>query len=234
MMPKWVNQLASTLPPPKKIDVPGYGFRWEHEEKTPEVAQVAKAVRLMTALTSAYTLAALQMTTEASSLLRLVGDFAREIYLIGEGLYEGRLTEAQQRFVDQQFENHPTTLEELDAQEYGHYEGGKAIADAQRRLLDKFGLQGETLAKLGTLLAKGYSRYIHGKYDTTMELYAGPEAGFLPTGNPMQVRSVKYAVAQKTVEALNALHFMAATRPMRKLQRELAASCDRLNAVLGK
>src|SRR5215468_5893947 len=45
--PGWVNELAETLPKPIQVRVEE-GFRWEHETKTVEVAQVAKAVRMAT------------------------------------------------------------------------------------------------------------------------------------------------------------------------------------------
>src|SRR5437867_2596994 len=110
-IPTWVNELAATLPRPVLVPS-GPGRRWEHENKDPLVAQVAKAVRLATALRASLVLADARLTTEACSLLRIVGDINGEIKLLTEVLTAGRATKEQQDFLDQFFENLPLTPEE--------------------------------------------------------------------------------------------------------------------------
>lgn len=231
-MPAWVNELASTLPNPVKVDVPGFGFRWEHEDKTAEVAQVAKAVRVATALRAALALADMRLTTDACSLLRMIGDFNNEIMLLGEGLLSGKLTKAQERFVDQQFETHPLSPDELAEQEPVHYEGRGAAINAMGRLMEKWkGLTGQH-ARITTYLAKGLDRYVHGKYGTAMELFNPVTRSFALTGagSQRQVLDVKVAVAGKTVESIHALRFMAITRRMDRLEKEMDEAADAISA----
>ena len=232
-LPAWVNEMASTIPAPTRTEVPPFGFRWEHAEKTVEVIQVAKAVRLATALRAALALSDLRLTTEACSLLRLAGDFSNEILFLAEALHEGRMTTDQRLFVEQQSAYHPLTPEEFAEQERIHFVGRMAAAKAHARLLSMTGVDAEEDAKKRAYLAAGLDRFVHGKYSTAMELFTGETMGFMLTGSDSsrQIRSVKTAIAGKTVEGLQALQIMALTRGMsRRLHGELKGAVDAINA----
>lgn len=230
-LPAWVNELAATIPQPERVEVPPYGFRWEHPDKTPEVIQVTKAVRLATSLRAALALADLRLTTEAASLLRLAGDFSNEIVFLGEALREGRLTDEQKRFVEQQSVYHPLTAEEFAELERVRYVGRGAAAKALARLFSGTGVDIEDNARRRAYVAAGYDRFIHGKYSTAMELFTGETMTFMlrGTNSPGQVRSAKAAISGKTVEGLQALQIMALTRRMRKLASELVGSVESIN-----
>jgi hypothetical protein len=226
-LPAWVNELASTLPAPVRVPIGfparAFSFRWEHQEKTLEVAQVAKAVRLATALRAALALADLRLTTEACSLLRMVGDFSKEITFLGEAMVEDRLTAEQKLFLEQHFAYHPMTPEELAEKERVRYVGRAATTRALGRLLEKAGGPTEEHAKAAAYLSAGFDRFVHGKYSTAMELFSGETMSFMLAGSdsPGQVRGAKVAVAGKTVEAIQALRLMAITRRMDRLARDM-------------
>lgn len=118
---RWVNQLAGRLPPPVKVPVPGFYFRWQYPEETPRVLLVCKCERLSTSLVSAWELAKLGSSTESGSLLRQVGDFAGEIWFLVEGITRGNFTKSQAQFISQFFDPIATTVEEYLEKEKAHY-----------------------------------------------------------------------------------------------------------------
>jgi hypothetical protein len=219
---------------PVQVQVPKHGFRWEHEQKTAEVAQIAKAVRLATALRAALALTDLRLTTEACSLLRMAGDFSAEIMSIGEGIRTGNPTREQQRFIEQHFEAHPMTPDELAAQDQVRYEGRGTVGKAIGRLLEeaKVPVSKEEHSKNTAYLNKGYDRYVHGKYTTAMELFDPTLPGFMLAGTRSsgQVNAVMRAIAGKTVEAIQSLRGMALLRGMDTLERDLNSAAEAINA----
>jgi len=222
-IPAWVNQLAETLPPPVLVPF-GPGRRWEHEKRDPLVAQVAKAVRLATALRASLVLADAGLTTEAHSLLRIVGDINGEIQMLAEALVAGRLTKEQEDFLNQFFESLPLRPEELAAKEPVRFVGRGVVAKAVARLFKGPRSATEKHARGVAYLNTGYDRYVHAKYSTAMELFNGQH--FMLTGSdfPQQVRETKVAVAGKTVESVQSLRLMAKIRRLERLGGEIRAT----------
>ncbi len=222
-LPGWVEQFAERLPQPVKKHLDGGGFRWEHEVLDAETLQVAKAVRIASGLRAAMVLADSAHTVECSVILRTVADFSAEIWFIGEGLLEGRFTKEQARFIEQHHSPLPSSPNELAERERDYYVGRKAIAKAHKRIADKAGENAEELLNIASFLNKGYDSYVHGSYGSAMELFLGRTMGFMMTGrrSPANVCMTKASIACKLNEALNTLRFMATTRGMKALEREL-------------
>ena len=220
-IPAWVNELAATLPRPVLVNVGG-GLRWEHEQKTPQVAQVTKAVRLATALRAALALADLRLTTEACSLLRMVGDFNGEIRMLAEVLVAGRLTTEQRDFLDQHFKYHPKTPKEM--QKGIRFVGRGAAAKALARLFRGTKAASDEHAEAVAYLNAGYDRFVHAKYSTAMELFDGQHFMLTGSDSPEQVRSAKIAVAGKTVESVQSLRLMAKIRRLERLEGDIKAT----------
>jgi hypothetical protein len=110
-----VQSLAAGLPRPIRVAASGGGFRWEYPVQSPQVVQLGKAVRMVTAIKGAWLLASEQLTTESAALLRVASDLAAEIDFLSEGLLAGSLNAAQQKFVDDYFKPFPTNPDELAA-----------------------------------------------------------------------------------------------------------------------
>ena len=229
-LPGWVDLFAAQLPAPERVPIAG-SFRWEHTRKDAEALQVAKAVRMASGLRAAMALADLRQTVECGALLRTVADFASEITFIGEGFLEGRFTQEQQQFIDQNFSSLPATPEELAAQSRGRLVGRKAMRKAFDRISDKTGTDKKLLAKISTFLNKGYDGFVHGHYSSAMELFTGRTMTFMMRGHESDrhVCTTKVAVTGKLKEALNALRFMAITRQMADLARELREAFSELD-----
>ncbi|HKO21097.1 MAG TPA: hypothetical protein VJX91_00455 [Candidatus Eisenbacteria bacterium] len=218
-----MNELAATLPAPVLIKVGGR-TRWEHESKTPLELQVAKAVRLATSLRAALALADLRLTTEASSLLRMIGDINGEIGLLAEALVAGRLTKEQQDFLDQNFSYLPSTPEQLAAREPVRIVGRGTVAKARARLFRAPKAAVEEDARRVAYLHSGHDGYVHAKYSTAMELFNGRYFMLVGSESEAQVRSAKIAVAGKTVESVQSLRLMAKIRGLDKLRDDLRAA----------
>ena len=210
LMSTWVDAFASRLSPPEQVPVAGRGFKWRHAEETPEVLQVAKAARMVAALRAALLLAESGYTTEAGTLLRTAADFADEITFLGEPKVTGQRTKAYERFVDQAFMAIPTSLGEWTEWQRERYVGREEVVKANVRLAEMAGQDGEVLRNSSRWLSHGYDRYVHGSYDSAMELYDGRSRTFKTAGvdSPRLITSALTAVAWKTGDGLMALEFM--------------------------
>jgi hypothetical protein len=223
-LPDWVNQLAGALPAPLKAPAKPEGFRWDYPIHNAETVQVAKAVRMASGIAAALYLADRGFTVECYTLLRTVSDFASEVVFLAEGLLAGRLTEAQTKFVDDYFTLLPTSPDELAEREREYYVARKKIYAAHARLFEGAGLPAEEVAKLRAYLDKGYDSYVHGAYQTAMELYR--PGRFMMTGHESAAHRcvAKAAVAGKLHEVVVALGFMARTRKLDPLLTTVTAA----------
>ncbi len=228
----WLGQLASNLPAPSKVFLPAGGFRWQHEEKTPEVLLVCKAVRMVSGLNAAMALADAGYTTEAGSLLRTVTDFANEILAIGEGIASGKMSKSQRDFVEQYFKPPPASHEEFLAREQEYYVGRTELYKALKRLGQGTPVDTDTLVSLSKYLDKGYDMYVHGGYTTGMELYSGLTDDFMVSGHDSTHHRcvAKVAVCNKLHYAMIALEFMAMLQSMRDLVLEIREGRHQLEA----
>jgi hypothetical protein len=230
-LPTWIDTFTETLSPPAQVSLEG-GFKWEHREKTAELAQVTKAVRLATGLRAALFLADQGLTPECYSILRMVSDYASEIFFIGEGLLAGKMTKEQERFVEQHFSTMPLTPDELAEREREYYIGRREMEKARGRLAERAGMRKDDYAKIVRFLQKGYDRYVHGTYGSAMELFTGENMRFMLTGthSARQVCAARTAVAGKLVEGLAALRLMAMTRGMVDLAASLRESITQIDS----
>jgi hypothetical protein len=226
------SALAALLPRPERVELPSGAFRWEYPVRSPEVVQVGKAVRMTTSVRAAWRLAEEGFTTESATLLRVASDFAAEIVFLAEGILEGKLNAAQQKFVEDYFKPFPTDPDELAAREREYYVGRKDIIAAHARLAEKAGIDGEYLERLVKYLNKGYDAYVHGAYATSMELFTGENYSFMLRGHdsPRAKCIAKTAVAGKLHEVLAALELMAFTRGQKELVERLASRRMELHA----
>ena len=214
LMPTWVDDFARRLPPPEQVPVDGRGFRWRHAENTAEVLQVAKAARMVAALRAALVLADSGYTTECGSLLRTACDFSNEIIFLGElNLPDSSPTSAHKKFIEQGFQPTPKSFEEWMEWKREHYVSRGEVLKASLRIANKTLHSGEVLRDLLTQISHTYDQYVHGSYETAMELYTERTNGFMTTGVESEsahlIRSMLRAVAGTTNEGIMALEFMS-------------------------
>lgn len=220
----WVLTLSRTLPDPVRVREPDGNFHWEYPEKSPRVVQMAKAVRLTSGIRAALILVDQALVSESASILRMVSDYSTEIIAVGEGMMRGKLTTAQQKFVDQFFAPIPGTPEEYAAQEKEFYVSREELMKSEVRLAHEASLDGEYLRILRRYLNKGYDSYVHGAYLTAMQLYHGGIKAFKTRGAADDRNGIlagKRAVAGKLLEVIAALELMAILWGLSQLKDEL-------------
>jgi hypothetical protein len=211
----------------------GATFRWRFRDETGASLQVGKAVRATSALRSALLLADSGYTTEAASLLRIASDFGQEIVAIGEGLLEGRLTTDQQRFVDEYFAPMARTPEELEARGKEYYVCRERLFAAHQRVAEKAQAPVDLLRRVTRFLNYGFDKYVHGSYDSAMELFDGQTGAFMLRGHRSERHrcAMLVSISGKVYQVLLALGFMALSRKDEPLFREIRESLAQLDAA---
>jgi hypothetical protein len=214
----WLAELAAPHLPACR-DPDGTSYRWRFTNETPEALQVGKAVRAVSGIRAALLLVDNGYTTEAGSILRTVADFCHEIIAVGEGLLERRLTTHQQRFVDQYFAPMARSPEELETRGKEFYVSREQLFAAHQRIAEKTRGPVDLVRRLTRFLNYGYDKYIHGSYDSSMELFRGDMSEFMLRGHLSERHRcvMRVGVSGKLYETLVALGIMALSRNNQQL-----------------
>jgi len=228
----WVAVLAAPFLPLVQMPEDGGAFHWEFREQRPETLMIGKAVRMVSGIRASLILADSGFTTECASLLRMVSEFSQEILSVGEGLVEGRLTEAQQRFVRQYFSPLARSVEEFEKSEKERYVSREELFRAHYRLLAKTSEEVDKMRGISRFLNYAYDKYVHGAYLTAMELYNGYDNSFVLDGHESEEQKAiaRTAVAGKLHEVVSALEIMASFSDNFSLQEELREARHALDA----
>lgn len=155
----------------------------------------------------------------------MVSDFADEVIAVGEGLVEGKLTKTQKTFVEQYFRPVPETADDHAAQPYERYVTREELMKSHRRLAEKTTGNADELVKLSRYVQKGYDTYIHGGYDTAMELFRGDQQQFMLAGHASQrfICLAYTSLAAKLMPVLVAFEFSAVLHGLDDLRKEIKA-----------
>ena len=217
----WVNTLATPLMPPRIANA-GQGMsRLELRKHTPHTVMIGKCVRAVSGIRAALLLADLGYVVECAALLRIVSDFCTEIMAISSALNRGgKLPHTVQTFVEQYFTPVPQTPEQSEVAGRVHYVSRK-----------------ELLKEVGGFLAEGanvdsgqslpvfrflnmiYDKYVHGAYETTMELCDPDTSRFMMRGHlsPSKRQEFAEAVFLKLHEVVVAIEHTAAVTGQAKI-----------------
>jgi hypothetical protein len=221
----WVNRLAARLPPPVRVRLPDGDFHWRFPQQGVEVLLVCKAVRMCSAFAGAWHLAKSGQAAEAASLLRLAADFASEIHFMAEAVVEGRSTRAQSDFQTAFFKPLARSVEEYLAEEKAHYASRRDVLNAEKRLAEKAGQDGDLLDRTTSFLSYGLNAYVHGSYDTAMELYHGGTGRFVIRGfdeGRLKEASTRFA-SSKATEVVQGVEMVALLFGDTDMQKEVKA-----------
>ena len=209
----WVNDLAAPLMPPRAVPEGDDRFRLEFKLHIPHAVMVGKLVRAVSGLRSALLLAEAGYVAECAALLRMVSDFCTEVSAIGEALNRGGgPPRAVRDFVDQYFTPKARTPEEYAAAERIRYVRREELMKAEVRRAEGTIVDGEQLRIFHQFLNMIYDAYVHGAYETTMEL-CNPLTGiFEMRGHPEAAKREEFveAVFLKLHEVVVAVEFTAA------------------------
>jgi hypothetical protein len=209
----WVDKLATPLMPPRTVVEGPDLIRLELREHIPHTVMIGKCVRAVSGIHAALDLADLGYVVECAALLRMVSDYCMEITAIGEALHRGGvLPRAVQIFVDQYFVPKPRTPEEFAEAERTRYASREDLMKAGIRLAESANVDGEKLRTVHRFLNMTYDAYVHGAYETTMELCDVDTGRFMMRGHFSQSTRQEFAEAVflKLHEVVIAIEFTAA------------------------
>jgi hypothetical protein len=168
----WVNDLAIPLMPPRAVPEGSNYVRLEFRQNIPHAVMVGKLVRAVSGIHAALTLVELGYIAECAAILRIVSDFCTEVLAIAEALNSGGVPpKAVKDFVDQYFKPKALTSEAYAALEGERYVSRNALLKAEVRLLERTNVDLEQHRINRDFLNMIFDAYVHGAYETTMDLF---------------------------------------------------------------
>ncbi len=209
----WVNELAAPLMPPRMVPEGDNLFRLEFRQHIPHAVMIGKSVRAVSGIRAALVLADLGYVAECAALLRIVSDFCIEVTAVGEALHRGGdLPVSVQSFVEQYFKRKASTPEEFAADERVRYVSREELMKAEGRLAENAKVDGEQQRIRRRFLNMTYDSYVHGAYETTMELCDPLTGRFFVSGHPDISKREEFvdAVFLKLHEVVVAIELTAA------------------------
>lgn len=207
---EWANKLAAPLLPP--VENPA-AERLEFCQHTPHTVMIGKCVRAVSGIHAALALANQGYVTECASIIRMVWDFCTEITAIGEALNRGgEFPKAVHTFVEQYFVPKSRTLEQFEKTELPHYTSREELLKGEVRLAQKADVDGEKMRTVHRYLNSRFDAYVHGAYETTMELYDPRMGRFRMRGHssPLKRQEHVEAVFLTLPNVVSALQLTAA------------------------
>ena len=206
---EWTNNLAAPLLPPiENSTTERLGFRQE----IPQAVMIGKCIRAVSGINAALVLADLGYVAECAAITRMVSDFCTEIIIIGKALRSGgELPSPLRTFVEQYFAPRPRTPNQYKKTQRPRYPSRKKLMDVETCLDQMAGIHDEQIRPVHEFLNSGSDAYVHGAYETTMELYDPYIGRFRMRGDrdPSQHRKYVEWVSLKLHEVVCALEITA-------------------------
>ena len=228
----WVNDLVAPALPLHETLEGDNQVRLQFRQEIPESVMVGKLVRAVSGLRGALSLAETGHVTECGAVLRIVSDFCTEIRAIGFSLKPaGKPPDAVEEFVNQYFMPRARTQNEFAERRRMRYVSREQLMKAQAASAAMESIDKDLLISTHRFINMVYDSYVHGAYETTMELW-NPETGsFEMRGHPSTAKRVQFveAVFLKMHEVVVATEIVAAKTSHRKVfeqARETRRSMD--------
>jgi hypothetical protein len=143
----------------------------------------------------------------------MVSDFCTEVFTIGHALQIGdTLPKAVAEFIEQYFQAKALTPEEYEKAERTRYVSREALMKGDLHAASKAGVDGEKMRQVRRYLNMAYDAYVHGAYETTMELFDPRGGAFMMRGHrdPATRQVHREAVSMKLHEVVTAIETTAA------------------------
>jgi hypothetical protein len=201
-----VRIMEDKIEKPKFLDPETPLARFRFENPTPNILQVLMCARVASGLRAALILLMEAHTTEIGVLFRTIDDFLADINFIDEILEKGaeNVTQAQREFVELYFVDDARTIEERledSVKKINHNARRQKVQASEARLLG-FG-DPDRVKKIAATIDKAFSGYIHGDYQTAMEMYGGPNPHFHTHGMPVRFTEYRRHIGIYVHRALN-------------------------------
>jgi hypothetical protein len=209
----WTNQLMAPALPLRVTHEGDDAVRLEFRQQIPESVMLGKVVRAVSGLRAAILLAEAGHVTECAALLRMVSDLCTEILVIGFALDRGgELPAAVKDFVAQYFKPRSRTPDEFASAERTRYVTREALMKVHKTLAQKHPVDPDALDRTRRFVNMAYDAYVHGAYETTMELWNQRTGVFEMRGHPSHAKREEFieAVFLKMHEVVMGIELTAA------------------------
>ena len=210
----WVNELAAHLDPPRRLPESDGSFRLEFTQQSPHAVMVGKLVRAVSGLHGALVLAKTGYITECGVVLRTVSDFCTEISTVAWSVAKDeRLPSAVQEFAKQYFLPKARTPEEFVAAARRRYVSREALMKVRKVQAESVGKDNAQQLDLNhRFINMSYDAYVHGAYETTMELWSNQRGTFMMRSHSSAAKRDEFieAVFMKMHEVVVATELTAA------------------------
>lgn len=209
----WANALAAPLLPLRAIPEGDDSIRLEFRQQIPRSVMIGKLIRAVSGLRGALVLAEAGYVAECAAVLRTVSDFCTEVSAIGFALHRGgEPPSAVRTFVAQYFTPRARTPQELASAERTRYVSREALMKAHRALVEGSSVDTHKLDLNHRFVNMAYDSYVHGAYESTMELWSQRSGHFEMRGHPSVQKREEFieAVFLKMHEVVVAIELTAA------------------------
>ncbi len=192
----WANQLAAPALPLRVTPDGDDAIRLEFRQEIPESVMIGKLVRAVSGLRAALLLAEVGHVAESAAVLRTVSDFCTEISVIGLALDQGgELPAAVRDFVAQYFKPRPRTPGEFASAERTRYVTREALMTLDKALAQNYPVDADSLDRSHRFVNMAYDAYVHGAYETTMELWNQSVGAFEMRGHSSHAKREEFVEA---------------------------------------
>ena len=207
---EWTNKLAAPLLPPIENSV---ARRLEFRQHIPHAVMIGKCVRAVSGVHASLALADLGHVAECAAIMRMVSDFCTEIITIGKALdNEQELPDSVQDFVEHYFTPKPRTPDQHKEAKRPRYPNRNDLMKVETRWAETKGIDDDGRQAVHKFLNSRADAYVHGAYETTMELYDPRTGHFNMRGSRSRWKREDYIawVYLQLLEVVTALEFTAA------------------------
>ena len=210
---EWANQLVGPALPLRATLEGDDVIRLEFRQQIPESVMIGKLVRAVSGLRGALVLAETGHIAECAAVLRVVSDLCTEISAIGFALdRDGELPPAVMDFVAQYFKPRARTPDEFASAERTRYVTREALMKVHKALAQNHPVDADLLDRSHRFVNMAYDAYVHGAYETTMELWNPRTGSFEMRGHSSHAKREEFvdAVFLKMHEVVVATELTAA------------------------
>ena len=210
---QWTTSLVAPALPLRVIPDGDDEIRLEFRRQIPQSVMLGKLVRAVSGLRAALLLAEAGHIAECASVLRFVSDFCTEISAIGFALHRGgELPPAVHDFVTQYFMPRARTPTQYETSERTRYVSREALMKVHKTHAEHYSIDANSLDRSHRFVNMAGDAYVHGAYETTMELWNPAAHSFEMRGHPSRVKRDEFveAVFLKMHEVVVAIELTAA------------------------
>ncbi len=163
------RHLERKMPAPVRV-TQGNDFSYRYEEQTPEIVVVQKLSRVSTGLKALLVLMQHGLYQEVGAIFRMLDEFGEDISLMCEAIRTERITDIQQQFLDDFFQEEFDCEEPLDASQRRNRVPRRRVQAALARL-EEYELNPSDSQELSRTIANANSGYVHGTSEHILEMY---------------------------------------------------------------